>query len=112
MFNIMTQERLAELLPFIADNGFIWGPSPEIYGGVAGFYDYGPLGKLVKNNVENAIRKVFIRHDFWEVECPTVMPAIVWKASGHLGGFTDPLIQCSKCGAEFRVDKLIEETNP
>jgi len=105
------EEDLKELMSFINENGFIWGPSPEIYGGVAGFYEYGPLGKLLKNRVENAIRDVFQKNEFWEVECPTVMPAIVWKASGHLGGFTDPLIKCSKCSAEFRVDKLIEEVS-
>lgn len=99
-----------ELNSFITK--FIWGPAPEIYNGLAGFYNYGPLGKLLKNNVENSIRKVFIKNQFWEVECPTIMPARVWKASGHLGGFTDPLIKCSKCNSEFRVDKLIEEINP
>jgi len=101
---------LQNLLSFVTDNGFIWGPSPEIYGGVAGFYDYGPLGKLLKNNIENAIRKVFSLHHFWEVECPTVMPEQVWKASGHLSGFNDPLILCSSCSAEHRVDKLLEES--
>ncbi len=108
----MAEEELKGLNAFITENGFIWGPSPEIYGGVAGFYDYGPLGKRLKNNVENAIRNVFQKHDFWEVECPTIMPSVVWKASGHLGGFSDPLIKCSKCNSEFRVDKIIAEFNP
>ncbi|MBW3020683.1 glycine--tRNA ligase [Candidatus Woesearchaeota archaeon] len=104
----MVNEKLKQLHAFIAEKGFIWGPAPEIYGGMAGFYEYGPLGKLLKNRVENAIRNVFEKHDFWEVECPTVMPAVVWKASGHLGGFTDPLIQ-DKDGGVYRVDKMIEE---
>ena len=103
---------LKELMIFLASKGFVWGPSPEIYGGVAGFYTYGPLGKLLKNKVEGAIRKVFSRNEMFELECPTVMPRIVWEASGHLGGFTDPLIKCSKCKAVFRLDKLIEEINP
>ncbi|MCK4670666.1 MAG: glycine--tRNA ligase [Nanoarchaeota archaeon] len=102
-------EYTKELIRFLAETGFVWGPSPEIYGGLAGFYVYGPLGKLLKNNVENAIRHVFIKNNFWEVECPTIMPAKVWEASGHLGGFTDPMIKCSKCGNGFRVDTLIEE---
>ena len=55
---------------FIKKNGFIWGPEPEIYGGVAGFYTYGPLGKLLKDKVENAIRTVFKQNGFWEVEAP------------------------------------------
>ena len=101
-------QKLKELQSFLSDRGFIYGPSPELYGGLAGFYDYGPLGKLLKNNVENTIRNVFQRYDFFEVECPSVMPEEVWEASGHLGGFTDPVIK-DKSGNSFRVDNLIEE---
>jgi len=104
----MKSEKLKQLHAFISEKGFIWGPSPEIYGGMAGFYEYGPLGKLLKNRVENAIRTVFEKNEFWEVECPTVMPAKVWEASGHLGGFTDPLIK-DVDGGVYRVDKMIEE---
>ncbi len=100
--------RLKEVSSYLQDKGFVFGPSPEIYGGLAGFFDYGPLGKLVKNNVENTIRKVFQKNMFFEVECPTVMPKEVWEASGHLGGFTDPLIK-DKAGNIFRADNLIEE---
>jgi len=98
-----------ELTAFLQNKSFIWGPEPEIYnGGIAGFYTYAPLGKRVKNNVENAIRDTFIKSDFWEVECPIVMPEEVWVASGHVGGFTDPLIKDEKDNI-YRVDKLIEE---
>ncbi|MGQ4911578.1 MAG: glycine--tRNA ligase [Candidatus Thorarchaeota archaeon] len=92
--------------------GFYWGPSPEIYGGSSGFYDLGPLGKLLKNRLENAIRSTFIRAGFWEVECPTVSPEAVWKASGHLDGFIDPLTTCTKCGQVYRADDLILEQAP
>jgi glycyl-tRNA synthetase len=102
------QTKLKELASFMQDKGFVYGPSPEIYGGLAGFFDYGPLGKLLKNNIENAIRKVFCSHQFFEVECPTVLPREVWEASGHLGGFTDPLIKDENNNI-FRVDNLIEE---
>ena len=105
-------EQLKELLSFMQDKGFVWGPSPEIYGGMSGFYTYGPLGKRLKHNVEEAIRKVFNRHEFYEIECPTVLPRKVWEASGHLSGFTDPLINCSKCASTFRADSLIEEFFP
>jgi glycyl-tRNA synthetase len=105
-------EFLQDVVSFCQQKGFVWGPSPEIYGGLSGFYDYGPLGKLLKNNVEKVIKDTFQVNDFWEVECPTVMPAKVWEASGHLGNFTDPLIVCSKCKASFRVDKLLEELYP
>ncbi len=93
--------------------GFIWGPSPNIYhGGVSGFYDWGPLGKLLKNKIENIIRKGFVSHGFWEVECPTIMPKKVWEASGHLEGFVDPVTKCVKCNSAFRVDNLIKEKYP
>ncbi len=105
----MEAEKLKELVSYIVEKGFIWGPEPEIYGGTAGFYTYAPLGKLLKNNVEGAIRSVLQANDFWEVECPTVMKKEVWEASGHLGGFSDPMIQCSKCESIFRVDTLLEE---
>lgn len=93
--------------------GFIWGPSPNIYhGGVSGFYDWGPLGKLLKNKVESIIRKGFSSMSFWEVESPTIMPRIVWEASGHYEGFIDPITRCSKCNSIFRVDHLIKEKHP
>jgi len=89
--------------------GFVYGPFPEIYGGVSGFYAYGPLGKLLKNKVENSVRHIFFSNGFRELECPTVVPDVVWDASGHLKTFTDKTIECSKCHSVFRVDKLIEE---
>lgn len=100
-----------EFTSFIQDAGLIWGPEPEIYGGLSGFYTYGPLGKLLKNKVENSIRKVFSREDFFELEAPTVLPDKVWEASGHLGTFSDRTITCTKCQAVFRADKLIEENH-
>ena len=105
------EQFLDELVSFIQNKGFIWGPFPEIYGGLSGFYAYGPLGKLLKNKVENTVRGVFQKHGFWELECPIVLPNIVWEASGHLKTFVDRVIQCSKCKGIFRADKLIEETH-
>ncbi len=93
--------------------GFIWGPSPNIYhGGVSGFYDWGPLGKLLKNKVESIIRKNFSSIGFWEVESPTIMPKIVWEASGHYSGFLDPIVKCMKCNSIYRADSLIKEIYP
>ncbi|MFW9808152.1 MAG: glycine--tRNA ligase [Candidatus Thorarchaeota archaeon] len=110
----MSSERdFSEIITGLAKKrGFFWGPSPEIYGGSSGFYDLGPLGKLLKNRLENQIRAAFVRASFWEVECPTVSPAQVWKASGHLDGFIDPVTQCTKCGQVYRADNLIEENFP
>lgn len=96
-------------MSFIQEAGLIWGPEPEIYGGLAGFYTYGPLGKLLKNKIEQSVRRVFNSVGFREVEGPTVMPDRVWKASGHLGTFSDRIVRCTKCKAVFRADKLVEE---
>ncbi|HLD12427.1 MAG TPA: glycine--tRNA ligase [Candidatus Nanoarchaeia archaeon] len=103
------EQFLTDFHAFMQNKGFIYGPFPDIYNGVAGFYAYGPLGKLLKNKVENSVRKLFFQHGLRELECPTVVPDIVWEASGHLKTFTDKVITCSKCASVFRVDKLIEE---
>jgi glycyl-tRNA synthetase len=92
--------------------GFIWGPSPEIYGGLAGFYSYGPAGMDLKNNILTLFRRELRYFGFGEVECPTVMPEIVWEASGHLERFIDPVLRCSNCNTLFRADKLLQEKLP
>ncbi|MHA1194787.1 MAG: glycine--tRNA ligase [Promethearchaeota archaeon] len=92
--------------------GFIWGPSPEIYGGLAGFYSYGPAGMALKNNILAMFRKELRYFGFSEVECPTIMPEIVWKASGHLERFIDPVLKCKKCGSLRRADKYLQEQLP
>ena len=107
----MDNEFTKDFISFVVEKGFIWGPEPEIYGGLSGFYTYGPLGKLLKNKIENSVRATFKSNDIWEIEGPTIMPDIVWKASGHLDTFKDPVIECSKCKAKFRADKLIEEND-
>ena len=93
----------------ITRRGFIWGPSPEIYGGFAGFYEYGPSGTLLKNNIINIFRRTLLIEMFSEIDCPTIMPKVVWEASGHLERFIDPVTSCKKCQSHFRVDKLIKE---
>ncbi|MFH1589523.1 MAG: glycine--tRNA ligase [archaeon] len=108
----MTQQFLNELIAFMQQKGFVWGPEPEIYGGSAGFYSFAPLGKLLKNNVENTIRRVFSNNDFYEVEFPIIMPKQVWEASGHLSGFTDSMIECKKCKSSFKVEQILEELFP
>ncbi|MFX1488107.1 MAG: glycine--tRNA ligase [Promethearchaeota archaeon] len=92
--------------------GFIWGPSPEIYGGFAGFYSYGPAGMALKNNVLNLFRRELRYFGFGEVECPTIMPEIVWQASGHLERFIDPVINCKNCKTLYRADKFLQEHLP
>ncbi|MFX1499073.1 MAG: glycine--tRNA ligase [Promethearchaeota archaeon] len=92
--------------------GFIWGPSPEIYGGLAGFYSYGPAGMELKNNILSMFRQELRYFGFGEVECPTIMPEIVWSASGHLERFIDPVIKCEDCNSLYRVDKLLGDLLP
>ena len=89
--------------------GFLW-PSYEIYSGVSGFTDYGPLGASLKNNIMQKWRKQYIVGEgFREIEGPTVMPKEVLKASGHVDNFTDPMCKCEECGEVFRADHIIEE---
>ncbi len=88
--------------------GFLY-PSFEIYSGVAGFYDYGPLGGMLKNNIMNLWRKYYISQEgFYEIESPTIMPRDTLKASGHVDNFTDPMTDCEDCGEVYRADHVIE----
>ena len=90
--------------------GFIYQGS-EIYGGLANTWDYGPLGSRLKNNIKDAWRKRFIQENknSYEIDADILMHPRVWEASGHVGGFSDPLIDCKECKTRHRADKLIEE---
>lgn len=91
--------------------GFIF-PGSEIYGGLAGIYDYGPLGVEMKRNIEEAWREAMFRREIniFEVDASILMQRKVWDASGHTSaGFTDPLQECKKCHHRFRADHLKEE---
>lgn len=102
-------EKLLEKIVSLAKRrGFIFQGS-EIYGGLGGTWDYGPYGVLLKNNIKNLWWEMFVgaRDDMWGVDASILMPARVWDASGHTGaGFTDPLVECSKCKKRFRSDHL------
>ena len=88
--------------------GFLWN-SFEIYGGAAGFYDYGPLGAILKRSVEDLWREFFVlREGFSEIESPTIGIEEVFRASGHLSGFSDPIVECIECNEPFRADHLLE----
>ena len=87
--------------------GFVFQGS-EIYGGMAGSFDYGPLGVTLKNNIKNLWWKMFVenRTDIYGVDAALLMNPKVWEASGHIGGFSDPLVECKKCKRRFRADHL------
>ncbi|RLF46919.1 MAG: glycine--tRNA ligase [Thermoplasmata archaeon] len=92
--------------------GFLY-PSYEIYGGEAGFYDYGPLGILMKNNIENKWREFYLlKEKFFEISTPVITPYDVLKASGHVDEFIDEIATCKKCGASFKVEELKEGKCP
>jgi len=90
--------------------GFIYQGS-EIYGGLAGTYDYGPLGVTLKNNIKSLWWKKFVesREDMYGVDAAIIMNSNVWKASGHVDTFADPLVECTKCKKRFREDQLKEK---
>jgi glycyl-tRNA synthetase len=89
--------------------GFFF-PSNGVYGGVAGFYTYGPEGAALKRHLEDAWRDRFtVKEGNQEIEAPTIMPEAVFEASGHLDGFDDMLVECADCGESHRADHLIED---
>jgi glycyl-tRNA synthetase len=105
----MAQDVFDKIMMLAKRRGFIY-PSFEIYGGVAGFYDYGPLGSQLKNNIENLWRKYYLLKDNCvEVNTPTVTIYDVLKASGHVDEFTDLTVDCKKCKQSFKLEGLINE---
>ena len=105
----MKQFSLEEMSAYCNQYGFIYQGS-EIYGGLANTWDYGPLGSRLKNNVKDAWRYFFIqtRDNSYEIDADILMNPMVWKASGHLDSFSDPLIDCKNCNTRHRADHLIE----
>ncbi len=100
-----------KVLDLATRRGFLW-QSFEIYGGVAGFYDLGPLGSLLKRNIVELWRKLFVKKHqemVVEIETPVITPAVVFRASGHEEHFTDYAVQCTKCGRLYRADHLVQE---
>ena len=89
--------------------GFFW-PSYEIYGGAAGFLTIGPLGTILKRNIEDKFRSLFIRKlGFLEIETSVIVPGKIFEASGHVEHFKEPLVECRECGRRFRADHILQE---
>ena len=99
-----------KLIALAKQRGFIF-PGSEIYGGLANTWDYGPLGVELKNNVKRAWWKKFVQENklVYGVDCAILMNPKTWEASGHLGGFSDPLMDCKACKSRHRADQLVED---
>ena len=99
-----------KIVALAKSRGFVY-PGSEIYGGLANTWDYGNLGVELKNNVKKAWWKKFVQENPYNVgvDCAILMNPQTWVASGHLGGFSDPLMDCKECHERFRADKLIED---
>ena len=104
------EKTMDKIVALAKNRGFVYAGS-EIYGGLSNTWDYGPLGVEFKNNVKKAWWKKFVQMSPYNVglDAAILMNPQVWVASGHVGGFSDPLIDCKTCKARYRADKLIEE---
>ncbi len=109
----MAVEKTMEKIVALSKNrGFVF-PGSDIYGGLANAWDYGPLGVELKNNVKRAWWKKFVQENEYNIglDCAILMNPQVWVASGHVGSFSDPLIDCKECKARHRADNLINDYN-
>ena len=106
----MSKLTMEKLVALCKSRGFVY-PGSEIYGGLANAWDYGPLGVELKNNVKKAWMKKFVQESKYNVglDAAILMNPKTWVASGHVGGFSDPLIDCKNCKTRHRADKLIED---
>jgi glycyl-tRNA synthetase len=103
--------KLEDIVSLCKRRGFIYQGS-EVYGGLSGTWDYGPLGVQLKRNIMQLWWKMFVdvRDDMFGVDAAILMNQKVWQASGHVDTFTDPLVECSNCKSRFRADHLIADT--
>lgn len=101
------QNLMEKIISLAKRRGFVF-PGSEIYGGLAGTFDYGPLGVVLKENVERLWLRMFRdeRDDMYGVDAAILMNPKIWEASGHVSGFSDPLVECQKCKKRFRADHL------
>ena len=111
-----TEKTMDKIVELCKSRGFVF-PGSEIYGGLANTWDYGPLGALLKNNIKAAWLRKFVQECKYNVglDSAILMNPQTWVASGHIGGFSDPLMDCKECKTRHRADNLIEAfdgTNP
>jgi len=106
----MEEATMEKLVSLSKRRGFLY-PGSDIYGGLSGTWDYGPLGVALKNNVKNIWWRMFVeeREDMYGVDAAILMNPKAWEASGHVTGFSDPLVECKKCKRRFRADQVGEK---
>lgn len=109
----MSKPSLEDIVSLAKRRGFIYQGS-EIYGGLAGTWDYGPLGTQLKRNIEGAWWNTFVtdRDDMYGLDAAILMNRKVWQASGHAEGFSDPMVECNHCHSRLRADHIIDGTCP
>lgn len=109
----MADLTMDKIVSLCKNRGFIFQGS-EIYGGLANTWDYGPLGTRLKNSIKDTWRKRFVqeRKSSYEIDADILMHPRVWEASGHVAGFSDPLLDCKECKTRHRADNLISDFNP
>ena len=110
MSDVNREVTMEKIVALAKNRGFVY-PGSEIYGGLANTWDYGPLGAELKKNVKNAWWRKFVQESKYNVglDAAILMNPQTWVASGHVGGFSDPLVDCKACKSRFRADKLIED---
>ena len=110
MTTMAVEKTMEKIVSLSKSRGFVF-PGSEVYGGLANTWDYGPLGVELKNNVKKAWWKKFVQESPYNVglDAAILMNPQTWVASRHVGGFSDPLIDCKKCKSRFRADKIIED---
>ncbi len=105
-----SEKTMEKIVALCKGRGFVY-PGSEIYGGLSNTWDYGPLGVEFKNNVKKAWWQKFVQESRYNVglDAAILMNPQVWVASGHVGGFSDPLMDCKECKTRHRADQLIED---
>src|SRR3989338_10929317 len=102
----MPKELMEKIVSLCKRRGLVY-PGSEIYGGLSGTWDYGPLGVELKNNIKNVWWRMFVkdRADMYGVDAAILMHRQAWEASGHVKGFSDPTVACKKCKRRYRADQ-------
>ena len=113
MAEVVEKTLMEKIVSLSRRRGFVF-PSSEIYGGLASCWDYGPLGVEMKRNVKQAWWRSIVqnRDDVVGLDTSIIMHPKVWEASGHISGFSDPLVECFKCHLRYRADQLASQVCP